>query len=326
MGVDKRCVRNALFLKTMLEYRKIADLKEIEKIGVKMITPDEYLEKIFQIPFELKSAEQKILWQMVDHLLKNQVQKRKSQAEGIDQSPIYEEEGEREQHLKEEKTPDAPEKKKESLGPEADFQRVVAPGLSENLTSIDQHFDKMMQGGMPSGKDEATKQESDASKKQLLVSSAPKDLSLSEAEFTCLKGILVIVGDTPRTVKRYLNIYRIIRSHAILTYNETSREDVFLFVMFLLALGIGKHGEKAKNLFTWLQLNSGENVLAGLKETGSMGEEVINSISDVEEISRLLEFRASMLDESIIPFVSRFSFSSDISDLPLEEKELVAMK
>src|SRR5690606_23427790 len=74
VGVDKRCIKNALLLKTKLEYRKIASLDEIHAMGIDLISPSDYLEKIFQIPFELKEANPESLNNLVDHLLKSQLE------------------------------------------------------------------------------------------------------------------------------------------------------------------------------------------------------------------------------------------------------------
>lgn len=69
VGVDKRCVTNALLVKTKLAYRKVATLDEIEEMGIRLISPAEYLEKIFQIPYELREPKPADFQKLVNSIL-----------------------------------------------------------------------------------------------------------------------------------------------------------------------------------------------------------------------------------------------------------------
>jgi hypothetical protein len=62
VGVDKRCVTNALYNREVSKYFQLEEYSKIKKRektnGIHIIHPDEYLEKIFQIPFQLQKPEQ----------------------------------------------------------------------------------------------------------------------------------------------------------------------------------------------------------------------------------------------------------------------------
>jgi hypothetical protein len=285
VGVDKRCIRNALLLKTKLEYRKIADLQEIERIGIEMISPGEYLEKIFQIPFELKDCEPDTLKKLAQHLLDGQVEERAVQ--------------------------DTREKVKLTAEPQLeDFEMLEDADMPDSMMLSESLEGEFMQDSEMIDVEEV-EEESESIDEGDLVSSTQESLSLSELEAQRLKGMIIIVGTTPRTVKRFLNIYRIIRSHALLKYKDEAKEDIFLYIMFLLAIGIGTYRSKARELFHYLQAHKGLALTEVLKKIDGLGDKVITPIQQTTRISPLLDYKADNVHEDIIPFVARFSFFSD---------------
>ena len=72
VGVDKRCVNNALRYRNLLQYNQYAPNNDISKLSVldiDVIEPNEYLEKIFQIPFHLPSADTSDVKNMIGHFM-----------------------------------------------------------------------------------------------------------------------------------------------------------------------------------------------------------------------------------------------------------------
>jgi len=67
-----------------------------------------------------------------------------------------------------------------------------------------------------------------------------ENLVLSEFEIESIEHISGILGSNPRGIKRFVNIYKIVRAHEGLSYMSADREKEFLVVMLLLALYNGK--------------------------------------------------------------------------------------
>ncbi|MGE5944442.1 MAG: hypothetical protein ACM31G_08905, partial [Flavobacteriales bacterium] len=57
-----------------------------------------------------------------------------------------------------------------------------------------------------------------------------------------------ILGTNPRALKRFVNIYRVIKAHEDFNYTNDSEEGEILSVMFLIALPLGKY-KKLVNSF-----------------------------------------------------------------------------
>lgn len=67
----------------------------------------------------------------------------------------------------------------------------------------------------------------------------PKSLTLSKKEIELMQDLSPIIGNNPRAIKRFVNVYQIVRAHEELTYNIAEKESEFLIIMFLLALPVG---------------------------------------------------------------------------------------
>lgn len=261
VGVDQRCVRNALLLKTKLEYRKIARIEEIEAMGVELIQPEEYLEKIFQIPFVLREPEQEDLERLVEGVLHDSVK------------------------VSDPKNAPWPVRE-ESDGKDVEIIENEPVDDMEEPTEV------------------LTKP---------LVSSSIDALELFREEVQLLKSLAPIVGNTPRTIKRYLNIYRIIRSHTLLKYDKDSEQEVFLLLMLLLALGVGRYKKYAELLFQYLPDHLEQTVQQALEHAmPEVTEELMRRLDEASEVHRVLSLKASILDAEIIQFIGRFSFGSKL--------------
>jgi hypothetical protein len=135
---------------------------------------------------------------------------------------------------------------------------------------------------------------------------APEDLLLTQTELDYLKEVSVIVGDTPRTIKRFINIYRIIRAHEQLNYRKKERDLDFLIIMFVLGLGIGNHKDKSVLIFE----NCLKNTTKTLQEILEMDDESkkMKSMLEKTDILKLLLTISTNELNTYIPFVNRFTF------------------
>lgn len=271
VGVDPRCVNNALLLKTKLEYLKIAPLEKIEGLGIRMINPGEYLEKIFQIPFELKQPSRKAVKYFVSNLLKGQIENPSTGTKTSD-----------------EPTPD-------TTNPE---QRVTTPSHSmpKTTTLIDELL--LHKAGNPQEAEE-------------LVSTAPRSLNLSEDEGLLLGEMAILVGSTPRTIKRFINIYRIIRAHkqsGAAAFDQTDH----LAIMFLLAITIGEKRSLTSELPKLV--HSGANItLADFFEATPALQKHVRDIKQSNTLAELLEVDGAVLSKHL-SFVQRFSFGGGLAE------------
>nr|MCU0363960.1 KAP family NTPase [Bacteroidales bacterium] len=96
VGVDKRCVFNALNYKNLVQYSKFTRSKhpeELKEFGINVIQPHEYLEKIFQIVFNLKDASGNEIKDMISKLLEKQVEQEKAAEQASARAGISENEG-----------------------------------------------------------------------------------------------------------------------------------------------------------------------------------------------------------------------------------------
>lgn len=261
VGVDPRCVRNALLLKTKLEYLKIAPLEKIEYLGVEMVSPEEYLEKIFQIPFELKDPEDFAVENLVSNLLEGQVD-----------FSVEEESSER--------TEQNGVDRKNQVGPKAS-NRTKETALSLLL----QH----------------------SSTTKTVVSATPEALKLKPTEYELIKSIVFLVGTTPRTIKRFVNIYRIIRAAKRPEDQLLLDADDQLAIMFILALGIGQFKNSSRAFFEKIQDNSTEKIADII---GSVEELSIlkSQLEKDENLKSVLDMTSSFFAKHF-EYVGRFSFS-----------------
>ncbi|MBI1288206.1 MAG: hypothetical protein GC178_11590 [Flavobacteriales bacterium] len=256
VGVDKRCVNNALNYKNIMQYQRATGVEDLnllkDNFDIQIIHPNEYLEKIFQIPFQIPEAVPDKIKDLIEELLKGQVR-----------SVQEAEEQDEEEQFEEAAAGDA-----EGLLGEEDGDEVGLRDENEQLLDV-ADTQEMYNEEAVGEVDEEPEPEvapNDNTMQQNLVDSAP-DLRLTEEEKENLKSLSVLVGTTPRTIKRYVNLYRILRAHSGLQFNGLSNEQK-LGVMFLLAMRIGDNRDDA---FEFLKeansKNKEENLRALISET-----------------------------------------------------------
>ncbi len=67
----------------------------------------------------------------------------------------------------------------------------------------------------------------------------PETLTISESEVVLIEFIADLIGNSPRTIKRYTNIYRIIRTHAKFTIRKGEEAEFHSAAIVLLAVVTG---------------------------------------------------------------------------------------
>lgn len=181
VGVDPVWVRNALTVKYLQKY-------ENGKNGYKGIDPSDYLEKIFQIAFHLKTADDSNIKDMLRGLSQEQ---------------------------------ELPKVKISGQKPE--------PGDGEGSGDSEQAAAEPMQVDHPIIK-----------KNKINRETIVKALGFTDEERSFIEDMSFILGSNPRLIKRFVNIYRIIKSHEYMRSSEIGKEDLEL-VLLTLALSLSRY-------------------------------------------------------------------------------------
>lgn len=142
-----------------------------------------------------------------------------------------------------------------------------------------------------------------------LVHFRPEDLKISSQELQDLKDLAWLIGNNPRAIKRYANIYRVVRAHENLNYSEETRRGDFLAVMFILGLSIGQYRDAASAFYTACRQQAAQplpELMASLPEELALFRNAVSAMNLPEHLKQLkgedyLRY---------IPFVKRFSFES----------------
>lgn len=69
---------------------------------------------------------------------------------------------------------------------------------------------------------------------------AVEGLRLSERDVELMENMSDIIGNNPRSIKRFVNIFRIIKVHDEFSYDVLNEERELLVVLFLIALSLGR--------------------------------------------------------------------------------------
>lgn len=141
-----------------------------------------------------------------------------------------------------------------------------------------------------------------------LVRFSPEDLKISEQELRDLKELAWLAGNNPRTLKRYANMYRLVRAHENLSYNQDTERKDFLIVMFIIGLSIGEFKQVAFSF-------SAACALDPLNDFSTlMNAQVIEKNKFFTEKLKTLPENLKLLQgqdfNKYLPFVKRFSFEN----------------
>ncbi len=78
-------------------------------------------------------------------------------------------------------------------------------------------------------------------------------------EIELIQELSKVLGANPRTLKRFVNIFRIIKAHKGFKYSEEAKDEEVLAIIFLIALPIGKYKCLAKPFETFLNAENKPN-------------------------------------------------------------------
>ncbi|MDZ7604416.1 MAG: hypothetical protein U5K79_02260 [Cyclobacteriaceae bacterium] len=145
----------------------------------------------------------------------------------------------------------------------------------------------------------------------------PEGLKITSTEREYIKKISPLIGSTPRTIKRFINIYRLIRAHQDLSGIDEDKE--YLIVIFILAMHLGVCKEKADDLFYKMREITGSTLIYILDLLGGDVFEDIRDHLKSAGFQDLLNAEAGAFVE-YLSFVRRFSFNAIDEPIPMIQK------
>lgn len=220
-------------------------------------TSFDYLEKIFQIPFVLKPIDPT----GKSNLIKSQFAIKKKQEDEDHKKSIddYKDDNDI-----------AVSGSKPALSPQGTGFDTGSSTLTTNETGtllIEQEGKNEQEqpltpgnSSSPSKKEEVPEhdvedEEEEDDEKNIAIET--ERLKISEDEVKFMGHISFLIGETPRTIKRYINIYRIIRTHSMFEFVDGNKQEHYEAAMIMLALITG-YPDEAKNIIGSIESSNKE--------------------------------------------------------------------
>ena len=236
VGVDPRWMHNALKLKykgfILNEngngHRSEKKDEEVTLTNTMLQEQDgtatsfDYLEKIFQIPFVLKPIDYEGKSRLIESNLKGEYY----QEDNVITKRVL--------HTGTDK--DIPTSLNDGNGTQQEgkeTQDIIASAIGGESTKNIVVSNVSAADKIPQAATSATVANV-ADKKAMKESSALLEIPDDEIKF--MKAISFIVGDSPRAIKRYINIYRIIRAHSGFRFVDENRQEHYYAAMVILGL------------------------------------------------------------------------------------------
>ncbi|MGO4288249.1 P-loop NTPase fold protein [Chitinophaga sp. RAB17] len=208
VGVDSRWIKNALIKRHALQFGGVRDqLNE----NLEYLEPADYLEKIFQIPFHLKEPNDTAVKSMIRKLANTNTPfvTTKVDTKSVKSDRVKDPEKHMENHI------------------------VVQPRRVGKGTFWTQERIQAEIAGMNSKSGMANDNHQTELKEQIEI------LVLTEKEVEIMQQMSEFVGNNPRTVKRFVNIFRIIKAHEAFNYKNEDNTQEVTAILFMLSLSLG---------------------------------------------------------------------------------------
>ncbi|HEY8781852.1 MAG TPA: P-loop NTPase fold protein [Mucilaginibacter sp.] len=163
---------------------------------------------------------------------------------------------------------------------------------------------------------EKNKDENTSAETTQLAHVKEERLRLSKREIELMEDMSVVLGDNPRAIKRFVNIYQIVRAHEGLTYIANQEEHEFLVLMFLVALYNGRYRKIVQYFVNYMHSYKKEEkplsiFLQGPEkspaEVSQLKKELYVALSDNSTYHTLLQVNMATF-KTHNTFIQRFSF------------------
>jgi KAP-like P-loop domain-containing protein len=300
VGVDKRCVNNALNYKNILQYLNSTGAKNQDQLkkefDIEVIKPNNYLEKIFQIPFQIPDADPGGVHRMIDDLFKGQINDEES----------------------EEKVSEDELSGEESDSGIDSSQEVSGNKMTEEVKTEPENDNQEIEPKDDDVPGSAITEPESTPPVVEIKPETPPDLSITSVELLQIKNLSGLVGKIPRTIKRFVNLYRILRAHSELKHDSLLPNEK-LTIMFALAINIGDFKSEAEKLFIEIKDKETEplSVIITRDNYSVFYQELTNN-----HMADVLNITCKEINNHL-PFILRFSFGETYNGS--EEKQEVEL-
>ncbi len=287
VGVDSRWVSSSLanHYPHLLSGNGIKNTDYVHELSKPKSSLDQastydYLEKIFQIPFALKPINEEGKKKYLKALLKKQMESKEEQpkesSQEVDTKLLKSQNGDK------------------SLG---GLDQTIALKAAPELGGLTEILEEVI--------DQPTEEAESPSPDTGIELRA---LTISEEEYDTICEIVPIIGETPRTLKRYINLYRLIKAHKGSLLNTAESVDEYRPIVFMLAIVVG-NAPFAQEFFSKLRSNESstlEEVIGGCGDSSycRYTKRIKNFIKGKKEYQKIKT--EDML--SSVDLMSRFSF------------------
>lgn len=275
VGVDPRWVKNALIKKYHMQF---TGKLNGENTGLEPIDATNYLEKIFQVPFHLKKASD----------------------EGVKFM------------LKELSTLENQEDILETINA-TDYLSTIQ---SDDNKPLDKRIKALLKDRLnePKDNDKPIEKivETDVSEKNR-TEQLNERFILSNEEVELIQSMSRIIGNNPRAIKRFVNVYHIVRAHEGLSINSHD-DDEYLILMFLLAFPMGPYKKLHPYFVKYIsELKDDQSVFSDFfnmdyGESNTLKELIKKCLEDVLVFEKIKNTPIAQIKEHN-RFVERFTFS-----------------
>ncbi len=268
VGVDPRWVKTALINK----YNSLFT-NDIENED--QVSPSNYLEKIFQVPFNLKDANDVSIKNMIKTLVQTK-----------------------------------PNVIKSTTTEKSLFEQVVSK-TNDDRSQIDFSQDQI--------KDEIDEViNNNLIEESLFNIETIQALDITERECELLEDMSEIIGNNPRAVKRFVNIYKIVKTHEDFNYDDETYDNELLVIIFLLAIQMGKFKLFSTDIESYIT-KSVPNVTPTFeyfesRRNGEMEKEIFVKRNKLHSIILIKHQDITNIDIKLfkkhINFIKRFTFKN----------------
>jgi hypothetical protein len=133
---------------------------------------------------------------------------------------------------------------------------------------------------------------------------AKEKLVFTSEELSYMQKISALYGKTPRSINRYVNIYRIIKAHGTLEVLGTFSKEEFMPVLFILGVIVG-YSHFAKEFIEKIDKAMADQKFKTFLELGGLNEKIVAVVKplsiDINELT-MQDFKRNL------GLISRFSF------------------
>jgi predicted nuclease with TOPRIM domain len=151
---------------------------------------------------------------------------------------------------------------------------------------------------------------------EYITSIIPESLTFSEKEISLMQDMSEVIGTNPRAIKRFVNVYRVIKAHEGFKYQDNlNEEEELVSILFLLALPLGefrklrfsfeKYIQRAENETKSITLYMQENYQIG--DLDLLKHQLDVKLSGKESFSILQRTPAGIFNRHN-SFIKRFTF------------------